>query len=180
MQVFWFVHLQLLLLITSIVSVAAEGLLFTYDRRGPWMHFTAEGNKTAVKTSLQLPCEAVEIFQRYIEPYKWTWHVWATADRTECAVTEVWWSGNLVSLLMKWERAHRAKSLTAMRRWENNTSRSCVLTHINAYIHTHAHARSDSVHLRLKHKTEKYFRFIVQSLSIIEHTGMLHHNAIMP
>lgn len=144
------------------------------------MHFTAEDNKTAVKTSLQLPCEAVEIFQRYIEPYKWTWHVWATADRTECAVTEVWWSGNLVSLLMKWERAHRAKSLTAMRRWENNTSRSCVLTHINAYIHTHAHARSDSVHLRLKHKTEKYFRFIVQSLSIIEHTGMLHHNAIMP
>lgn len=34
------------------------------------MHFTAEDNKTAVKTSLQLPCEAVEIFQRYIEPYK--------------------------------------------------------------------------------------------------------------
>lgn len=68
--VFWFVHLQLLLLIAFIVSVAAEGLLFTYDRRGLWMHFTAEDNKTAVKTSLQLPCEAVEIFQRYIEPYR--------------------------------------------------------------------------------------------------------------
>lgn len=113
-------------------------LSLTYDRRRLWMHFTAEDNKTAVKTSLQLPCEAVEIFQRYIEPYKWTWHVWATADRTECVVTEVWWSGNLVSLLMKWERAHRAKSLTAMLRWENNTSQSCMLTHINAYIHTYA------------------------------------------
>lgn len=35
-----------------------------------------------------------------IEPYKWKWHVWAAADRTECVATEVWWSA---PQLMKWE-----------------------------------------------------------------------------
>lgn len=38
--------------------------------------------------------------QRRIEPYKWKWHVWAAANRTECVATEVWGS---LPQLMKWE-----------------------------------------------------------------------------
>lgn len=112
MQVFWFVHLQLLLLIAFIVSVAAEGLLFTYDRRGLWMHFTAEDNKTAVKTTLQLPVRLLRYFNVILS---------LTDEPDMCEPQQTGQNVRSLrcddqALLMKWERAHRAKSLTAMLR----------------------------------------------------------------
>lgn len=70
------------------------------------------------------------------ELYKWTRHVWATADRTECVVTEVWWSGSLVSFADEVGTSSQSKlrsssTPTAVLHWANNTSLSCTFSHTN-------------------------------------------------
>ena len=107
--------------------------------------------ETGVRPSSRRLCEAHWDIVRGIELYKWTWHVWATADRTECAVTEVWWSGRPTVLADETRTSARHKlrrSSTLLPRWQQRFAEQTT-PHYHAHSQTHTHAVTDKHRLSI-------------------------------